>query len=218
MINTTGLLLALDLNPGYATAHHWIAVNFLPIVGRLEEAAREIDIALALDPLSPIIAEGKAFLHLLASDYGQAEAELQHIIDANPGFYRAWTSLGRLYIQMGFHEKALDALERGRQQVGDLPTILGAMGQAYGLMGETGKAREVVSSLEALRRTRYAPATCLALTHLGLGEHDRAIEWLATGLDCHEAGVTCIHVHPAYDRLRTHPAFPSLVARLRLPD
>jgi TolB-like protein/Flp pilus assembly protein TadD len=208
---------ALDLNPGYATAHHWIAVNFLPVVGRLEEAAREIDIALALDPLSPIIAEGKAFLHLCARDYGQAEAELQHIIDANPGFYRAWTSLGRLYIQMGFYEKALEALERGRQQVGDLPTILGAMGQAYGLIGDTGKAREVVSSLEALRKSRYAPSTCLALAHLGLGEQDRAIEWLATGLDCHEGSIPLIHVHPAYDGLRTHPVFPSLVARLGLP-
>jgi TolB-like protein/Tfp pilus assembly protein PilF len=64
---------ALDLNPGYATAHHWLACDFLPIFGRFEEAMREIKIAVALDPLSPIISEGQAFLLILQRRYEEAE-------------------------------------------------------------------------------------------------------------------------------------------------
>ena len=52
---------AFDLNPGYATAHHWYSVDYLTLLGRFEEAFEEIDLAERLDPLSPIIREGKRF-------------------------------------------------------------------------------------------------------------------------------------------------------------
>lgn len=208
---------ALVLNPGYATAHHWFASDFLPIVGGFEEASREIEIALALDPLSWIISEGKAFLRLVDRDYAGAETELLRILQAAPSFYKAFTSLGRIYIQMGFYDKALDCLKRGRTMAGDIPTILGAMGQAYALNGNAGKARELLAQLLRLRETRYAPATCLALIHLGLAEPDRSIEWLTKGVERRESNTAHIHIHPAYDPLRSHPAFPGLVERLGLP-
>src|SRR5262249_53011778 len=66
---------AIDLNPGYATAHHWFAVDFLAMLGRIEEAFIEIDIAQQLDPLSPMIREGKGFLLMLSRRYDEALEE-----------------------------------------------------------------------------------------------------------------------------------------------
>ena len=42
---------ALELSPGYASAHHWYA-QYLTQHGRFPEAITEIKTAIALDPLS----------------------------------------------------------------------------------------------------------------------------------------------------------------------
>jgi TolB-like protein len=56
---------ALELNPGYATAHHWLGCDLLALLGRLDEAMDEIEIAVELDPLSLIILEGRAYVRML---------------------------------------------------------------------------------------------------------------------------------------------------------
>ena len=50
---------AMELNPGYATTHHWFAVDYLGTLGRADEAMVEIELAQQLDPLPPIIQQGR---------------------------------------------------------------------------------------------------------------------------------------------------------------
>jgi len=209
-------LRALDLNPGYATTHHWLAADFLPIVGRLDEAMREIEIAMALDPLSGIIAEGKAFLLMLQRRYEEAEAQLRSMIDMTPSLSKEYATLGRVLIQMGRYREAIQALDRSRAATADLRTTLVAIGEAYGRSGQAAQARTMLARLEEMRTVSYAPATALALTCLGLGERDRALMWLEQGVDRRESNVVWIGVHPAYDDLRGDPRFEKLVARLGL--
>jgi TolB-like protein/Flp pilus assembly protein TadD len=207
---------ALDLNPGYATTHHWLACDFLPIFGRLDEAMREIEIAIALDPLSPIIAEGKAFLSILQRQYEQAESQLRLIIDAHPSFFRAYATLGRTLIQLKRYEEAIRMLECAKALGGDLATILAAMGQAYGLSGHETITRGILSELETRRRHSHAPATSLALTCLSIGEIDNAITWLERAVHSREGNVVLLGVHPVYDSLRGDPRFEKLLAELGL--
>ena len=92
---------ALDLNPGYATAHHWFACDFLAVHGRFDEALTEIGIALALDPLSAIIAEGKAFLYMVQRQYEEAEALLKAVPDPNGTFYKPRSRSGGFTFSRG---------------------------------------------------------------------------------------------------------------------
>jgi Tfp pilus assembly protein PilF len=48
--------LAVTLGPNYATAHDWYGDGFLVLMGRFEETNQEMKQALALDPVSRIIA------------------------------------------------------------------------------------------------------------------------------------------------------------------
>ncbi len=113
-------------------------------------------------------------------------------------------------------------LEKGRSLAGDVPNILGAMGQVYALGGETERARELLAQLEQKGQDAWVPSTVFAIVHLGLGEHDRALDWLERGCRQHELPMTSLKVHPVYDPLRAHAAIPGGAAPaahgLRAPD
>jgi TolB-like protein/Flp pilus assembly protein TadD len=205
---------AMDLNPGYATTHHWFAIDFLGMLGRWKEAFQEIDLALELDPLSPIIREGKGFLLMLTRRYDEAIEEYRQILDLDCFFYKAFTSMGRAYTQKGMYEEAIAMLQKGRSLSGDLPSILGALGQTYALAARPGDARRLLEELAELAKRRHVSSTCFALIHLGLGEKEQALECLEIGARGRETSLAGLKVHPAYDELRGEPRFQALLRKL----
>ena len=205
---------AIELNPGYATAHHWLAIDCHAVLGNLDQAAAGLETARQLDPLSGIIREGQALLRLLARDYPDAVRRYRELIAADPDFYKGYTGLGRAYAQQGNYLDALRMLDQGRSMAGDIPNILAAMGQVYALGGEPDRAREMLARLERMARTAYIPSTAFAIVHLGLGEHERALYWLEQGLAVHDPPLAALYTHPVYDPLRAHPRFQALLAAL----
>jgi TolB-like protein/Flp pilus assembly protein TadD len=208
-------LRAIELNPGYSTAHHWLGIDCYALLGRVEEATAELEIARQLDPLSSILREGLAFLKLLAHDYEGAAAEFHLLIKDDPSFYKGYTGLGRAYAMQGNYLDALRLLDKGRSMAGDMPNILAAMGQVYALGGEPARAREGLAKLARMAKTNYVPSTAFAIIHLGLGEHDRALDWLEKGVAVHDPPLTSLNVHPVYDPLRAHPRFQALLRALK---
>jgi TolB-like protein/Flp pilus assembly protein TadD len=210
---------AIELNPGYATAHHWYSVDYLAMMGRFDEALYEIDLAISLDPLSAIAQEGRGFLQMLARRYGEARQQYEALIEFDPSFYKAWTSLGRVYAQIGDYPKAIEMYQKGRQLGGEIPNIVAALGQAYALNGQPDHARELLQKLHDLdsaRRRTPVPGTCFAIVHLGLGENERALEWLEAGMERRHMSLSGLKVHPVYDPLRDEPRFQALLERLGL--
>lgn len=208
---------ALALNPGYATAHHWLGTDLLANLGRFEEALDEIDIARQLDPLSPVIGESRGYTLMLARRWEEAAAHFREMAVSEPSFFKVHTTLGRTLMHMGRYDEAIASLNQGRQVVGwDVPTILGAMGQAYALKGERDEAVRLLNQLSGISRTAYVPSTSFALVHIGLGEKAKALEWLERGLENRELPMTALAVHPGYDPLRSEPAFQALLRRMGL--
>jgi serine/threonine-protein kinase len=207
---------AIALNPGYATAHHWLGCDHYAMLGRMDEALAEMNIAQQLDPLSAILREGRAYILMLRREFAASIAEFREILNFDPSFYKAYTSMGRVYVQMGNYEGALACFLKGRSLAGDLPSILGALGQTYGLLGKNAEARTVLRQLEGLSRIRYVPASSFAVLHLGLGEIARALDWLEEGCARRESQVAAIGVHPLYDPLRGEPRFQAILRRVGL--
>lgn len=206
---------AIALNPGYATVHQWLAVDHYAMLGRFDEARVEVDLSLQLDPLSGILREGRAYLLMLERRYEEAALRLRELIGDDPSFYKAYTSLGRVYAQTGQYREALAMLQKGRSLAGDVPNILAAMGQVHGLAGDAPRARGLLAELEAMAKRIYVPSTCFAVVHLGLQDHGRALEWLETGCRQRDLPLAGLKVHPLYDPLRAEPRFQALLGRLR---
>ena len=215
---------AIDLNPGYATAHFWYGFHYLAMTGRLEEALAEAELAVSLDPLSVIAQEGRGFVLMVSRRYEEAIEQYRLLLEFEPSFYKAWTSRGRVYAQMGDYARAIEMYEKGLQLGGTIPNILAALGQAHALNGETDRARELLQQLHEMSSsasrtgsgTSAVPATCFAIVHLGLGENDRALEWLEAGMERRQMSLSALKVHPVYDPLRQEPRFLALLVRLGL--
>jgi TolB-like protein/Flp pilus assembly protein TadD len=208
---------AIELNPSYATAHHWYGCDYLMLMGRFDEALREMETARRLDPLSPAVNESLAYVLLVARRYDEALEKQLELQELDPFYYKAYTGIGRTYIQQGLYPQAIEMLSKGRSLAGDVPFVLGALGQAYALDGREPEARAILATLEAMSQARYVPANTLALIHCGLGENARALDWLEEGYQRAELPLSALGVHPAYDALRGEPRFRALLKKIGVP-
>jgi serine/threonine-protein kinase len=76
---------ALELNPNYATAHHYYARHLVPL-GWLAEAAEEGKRAIALDPLSPILRCFTARVYTILGQPDQATGLCRQVLATDPNF------------------------------------------------------------------------------------------------------------------------------------
>jgi TolB-like protein/Flp pilus assembly protein TadD len=205
---------SLELNPGYASAYHWYGIDHLAMLGRFDEAARKQEMAIKLDPLSPIMIEGRGYLRLLLREYDEAIRVYSETVTSDPSFYKSYTSMGRIYVQKGMYAKGIELLHKGLTMAGEVPSIFGALGQAYGLSGQRSEANRMLRRLTEMAASRAVPCTCFALVHLGMGDTDAALTWLERGVQRHEASVITLKVHPVYDSLRGESRFEALLTAI----
>ncbi|HEX7295495.1 MAG TPA: tetratricopeptide repeat protein, partial [Pyrinomonadaceae bacterium] len=91
---------AIQLAPNSSKAHHWYGV-YLSIQGRFDEARREMERALELDPTALVIMTDLAELHYFKSDYQRAETELQKVLAIDPSFLNARLNLVKVRYKKG---------------------------------------------------------------------------------------------------------------------
>lgn len=205
---------AIELNPGYATAHFWYAVDYLAILGRHDEAMESINRALQLDPLSIPIQDCKGLLYIFRRDFDSAIDYYTQLTTHRPEDHRPWSSLGRAWERKNRYDRALECLERARVLGGDLPHVLAAIGQVHAYAGRPDEARAMLVDLETVRPERPVHSSGCALIRMSLGEYDRALDWLEIGCERRELPLCSIGVHPIFDPLRGEPRFQRVIQRV----
>jgi tetratricopeptide (TPR) repeat protein len=206
---------ALELNPNYATAHHWYA-EFLIANGRLDEARTELQVAEQLDPLSPRIALDVSLPDYFAGRYDVAIARARRITKLHPTFAPAWVALRQYCERQGRYEEAIAAL-RGNAAALELGSEQAdSVEAAYRAAGRAGYWRRL---LELADRQWPAPQTPAhrANMHAALGDTTRAIAWLERAFAEHDDEIVWIAVEPWYEGLRADARFKDLLARMALP-
>lgn len=207
-------LRAIELNPSYASAHHWYA-SFLNAVGRFEEAQTAQSRARELDPLSLMLNLGMADCYFYARKYDRSVRHLLALLEQEPNFLPANLRLGRVYLQMGNHQEAIAAFETALQDSRNREA-LAPLAQAYAASGDTAKARALLRELTTPARDRYVPAPLMALAHIGLGEFETALDWLEKGLAERSYSMVFLKADPVFDALRRHPRFINLLSEMGL--
>src|ERR1700689_1174712 len=101
---------AIELNPGYATAHHWYAWH-LSLLGRYDEAIAEMRKAASLDPLSLIINADLAEFLLLSHSYDESVEQGRKIIEMDSTFAIGHKQLGDAYLLKQMDKEAVAELQ-----------------------------------------------------------------------------------------------------------
>ncbi|HEX3738746.1 MAG TPA: winged helix-turn-helix domain-containing protein [Terriglobales bacterium] len=205
---------AIELNPGYATGHHWYSWH-LALIGKNEEAISEMRKAQNLDPLSLIINSDLAELLLIARFPDASIVQSRKTIEMDSGFALAHNQLGQAYLAKSMFPDAISELEKSVELSGGSAVCIANLARAYAASGRSDKASELLNELKNRSSGGYQFSSELAVIYTTLGDKTRAIAWLERGYqDRFNPGVL---LRPSFDPLRSDPRFKDLVQRIGLP-
>jgi TolB-like protein/Tfp pilus assembly protein PilF len=204
---------AIQLNPNYATAHHWFGNSLLVSLGRFDEGIREGERAVELDPLSLIINADLGSTFMIGRRYDEAIAQLRRTLALDGNFSYAHWNLGEALYLKGDVNAAIAEYEKARA-LDDDPEVLGLLGRAYAETGKREQALEILRKLQETGQNQYIRSYVYSLIYIGLGDKATAIEYLEKAREGFETpDTTWLKVDPLFDPLRSEPRFQQLVAK-----
>jgi TolB-like protein/DNA-binding winged helix-turn-helix (wHTH) protein/Flp pilus assembly protein TadD len=203
---------AIELNPNYATAHHWYAEH-LAWMGRFDEALRESERARQLDPLSLIIAVDNGAILYFSRQYDQAIQEFRAVQEMEPNFPRVHIVVFA-YVEKGMYAEALADTKNWRE-AGSSPWFWSVLAYTYGRAGQQPEAQRALDKLLELNRRQQIDPSALIQVYIGMGNKDQAFVWLENAYSQHSS-LTTLKVDPIYDSLRSDPRFQDLLRRVGL--
>ena len=208
---------AIELNPGYGTAHYYYG-NLLAALGHWDEAFAEAQRALALDPMSPNTRQNQLFIFYLGRRYDEALAQAHETIEIDPTYVAIHYYVGLIYDRLGKYDEAITAFTK---VVGPTTsrgaTVLTALGRTYAIAGRRDEALRVLKQLEEVSTHEYVSTYDLALLLLALGDTDRAFALFSKAYDHHSSFLPFINVDARLDGVRSDPRLNELVQRMNFP-
>jgi len=207
---------SLELNPAYPTANHWHA-EYVMTMGRQLEAIAKMKDSQELDPLSLIINVAIGWASYMARRYEEAIEQLLRTVELDPNYPVTHWILGLLYRKTGRYDLAITAGEKGVNFSGGSPLMRAALAHTYGESGRRKEAQHVLDDLTELAKHKYVAPHFFVGIHIGLGENERAIEYLEKSWEDHSHWLIYLHLDPSMDALRSNPGFQGLLRRVGLP-
>ena len=204
---------AIELNPNYATAHHWYAEH-LTWLGRFEEALRESERARQLDPLSLIIASDNAAILYYSRQYDRAIAQFLAVREMDSNFPRSYM-INAAYEQKGECEPARTNVEKLRT-FGETPWVLAEMVSVYACSGQQSEAKQALNKLIELNRQQQVEPGTLIEAYVSLHDKEQALTYLEQAYAKHSNTLNTLKVEPRFDPLRDDPRFQEIQHRVGL--
>ncbi|HST29691.1 MAG TPA: tetratricopeptide repeat protein [Chthoniobacterales bacterium] len=203
---------AIELNPNLAWAYE-IYAWFLGGLGRLDEAIAKDKKAIELDPLNSFFEAALAYFLYHARRYDDAIAQIKKTLELDPASTMARHLLGCCFLWKGDTVGAIAEFQRSKIMVTGA-WYQGLLGYAYAISGDRAKAEQLLRELEEMAKRQYVSSTAFADIHLGLGEKDKALDWLEKSYQHKESACWYLKVDPIYDSVRNEPRFRAILKKI----
>jgi TolB-like protein/DNA-binding winged helix-turn-helix (wHTH) protein/Tfp pilus assembly protein PilF len=205
---------AIELNPSYATAHHWNAMN-LGLLGRPKEALVEMRKAENLDPLSLIINSDLAEFLLLTHSYDESVKQSRKVIEMDPAFATGHKQLGDAYLLKQMDKEAVAELQEAVRLSGGSPICMADLARACVASGKMNEAVKLLSDLKKSSNASFTNAPQIAMIYASMGNNEEAMNWLEKAYE--ERFNPSILLRSGFDPLRSDPRFEDFLRRIGLP-
>jgi TolB-like protein/Tfp pilus assembly protein PilF len=205
---------AIALNPSYPTGHHWLALLLIKFPGRSEEALKEIQRALELDPLSLPISSGLGEILYLTRQYDESIAQSQRALELEADFPWALETLGLAYAAKGMYTEAIHSLQQALRSVPENPQLIVDLAFVYEGAGRRQESRALVRRLKEPKRGPPTPEY-VGLGYAAVGEIDSALHWLGRAVpNARSSGFQS--GDPRLASLNADPRYRALLQRMGL--
>ena len=203
---------AIELNPNLAWAYE-IYAWFLGGLGRLDEAIAKDKKAIELDPLNSFFQAALAYFLYHERRYDDAIVQIKKTLELDPDSTLGLHLLGCCLLWKGDTAGAIAEFQRSKIMVTGA-WYQGLLGYAYAISGDRPKAEQMLRELEEMAKRQYVNSTAFADIHLGLGEKEKALDWLEIAYENQESACWYLKVDPIYDSVRNEPRFQALVQKV----
>ena len=209
---------AIELNPGYTTAHQLYGRG-LGHIGRFAEALDQLQRARQLDPLSVIVNAYLGQIYLYARQYDRAAEQLERTLELNPDHALVRHNLGELYLAQGRFAEAISQLEKSIEPSREPSAhYIAMLGSAYARGNQRARALTILAELTRRWKEGLASAFDVAAVYAALGDKERALASLERGYEERDYWLVELKAWPWFDALASEPRFENLVRRLNLPQ
>ena len=201
---------ALEINPNCELAHGTYS-EYLATQGRTEEAVAEARRQLEINPLLWWPYQNLGTGYYYGRRYDEALPPYEKAVQLS-GDPHVWVWVAWTYREKGMYKEAI----AGFLKMPDGAIKFGHLGNAYARAGQKAEARKLLQKLIELSKQQLGTWE-VALVYAGLGEKDRAFEWLERAYKIHDSGMCWLKVDQPLDPLRSDPRFQDLLRRMNLP-
>ena len=207
---------AIALDPSYSCTHEDNSL-YLGLLGRRSEALAELTRSKELDPgPSSVMTEAGTYYQL--RDYTRLLEVSREGVRSNPTEWVEHYYLGIGYEATG---KLLEAISEYQKAVeiseGDQEPIA-SLAHGYAVLGKKAEAQKILRDLEQRSANVYVSPYLLATIYAGLGDKDRAFEFLEKAFEERNLDMS-FHWNAdlRIDNLRSDPRFAGLTRRSGVP-
>jgi TolB-like protein/Tfp pilus assembly protein PilF len=206
---------AIELNPSLATAH-LMYTFLLRAQKRYDEAFEHTNLALLLDPLSPIINSTYANLLRVIGKFDDAIKQLERTLEISPTFRNALYDLGWTYYAKGDISKAIEILREAKDQISDPLKGVTQLGFVYGAAGMKKEALECIERIYERERVENSSLSMdLAVLYAGVRNFDKTFEYLNRAVEERSGGIIFI-TDPLWKEIHDDPRYNEILNKVKL--
>jgi serine/threonine-protein kinase len=202
---------ALSLDPRYPPAFA-VRSQYCIIVGRPDESIAAAERARDLDPLGRTANLALGWAYYFARRFDKAVAQFSTTLELRPDLSPALYGLGESLEGRGDLDAAMATIERAKSLGGDAPSA--SLAYIYARVGRWTDALKELDRLLELSTYEYVSPFHVAVIYAGLGNRDRALDWLERSHGERSGTIAAINANPRFDGLRSEPRFARLVEQI----
>ncbi|MCP4706868.1 MAG: protein kinase [candidate division Zixibacteria bacterium] len=206
---------AIELNPNYATAHHYYSL-FLMSQNRMDEGLLEIQHAFELDPLSMIIGASLGAVYYFARDFDEAVKKFHKALELDSNFALTHAYFAAPYICQKKFDKAIVECQKAGSLSGGSTYATAFLGYTYSMSGKKQKANDILEMLLNKSENEYVSAHHISIIYIGLDDRDNAFKWLDKACQQRDNWIAWLSISPVFDNLRSDPRFDELLSKVGL--
>lgn len=206
------LKLAVELNPNCGIAHQYYS-ELLDIRRKNAEAREQIDIALQLDPVSPVFYTTSSLYYCNEGKFAESLDASLKTLEINPGFTKTYPLCIYSYLRLGEEKLAVQILKQSLLLDTLTSKYAGSLDEIYQKTGMNGIFKWLIGS--ELMKPNPSLIT-IAWIYAVMGNKEEALNWLEKALTAHSPDLPRINNYIIFSDLHSEPRFTAILDKIGL--